>query len=97
MNKKIPGLVSQAVDGLNDIIGEIADRFGLDILSVSHVHEQNEYGRHSYSATAVCLLNGQTLQEIGAILKSENATNKRRYCFPERNKLSINVYEINYN
>jgi hypothetical protein len=32
---------SQVIDGLNDVLGEIASRFGLDILSVSHAWSES--------------------------------------------------------
>ena len=90
------------VDGINDIVGEIADRFSLDILSVSHVVESYPQGqsRHtSITCTAVCSLNGHTREHIGKTLEAENnLPDANLYCFLDRHhKLSVRVAHIRYN
>ena len=93
---------SGLVDGMNDVVGEIADRFSLDILSVSHVIEYYPQGqsRHpSITCTAVCALNGLTKEQIGKTLEAENhLPDANLYCFLDRHrKLSVRVAHINYN
>jgi hypothetical protein len=93
---------SGLVDGINDIVGQIAQRFSLDILSVSHVIEASLQGqsRHtSITCTAVCSLNEHTREHIGKTLEAENQQpDANLYCFPDRhNKLSVRVAHINYN
>jgi len=85
------------VDGINDIIGEIAYRFSLDLLSVSHVVESR--GRTSITCTVVCLLNQWTREQIGKTLEAENHRDDANlYCFLDRyDKLSVRVAEIRYN
>lgn len=90
---------SGLVDGINDIVGQIAHRFSLDILSVSHVVESSPQTHHtSITCTAVCSLNGQTKEQIGKTLAAENhQPDANLYCFSEAYKLSIRVAHINYN
>ncbi len=90
------------VDGMNDIVGEVADRFSLDILSVSHVVEAYPQGqsRHtSITCTAVCSLNGHTREHIGKTLEAENdLPDANLYCFLDRHgKLSVRAAHIRYN
>lgn len=88
------------VDGINDIVLEIADRFELDVLSISHVVEDHPGRNHtSITCTAVCLLNQLAAEYIGETLKAENhEPDSNLYCFLERhNKLSVRVKGINYN
>lgn len=92
--------VSHIIDGLNDVLCVVAYRFGLDILSVSHVFETVSPTDSSFSCTAICSLNGRTLKSIAKTLKAENTPtqpNERLYCFEDANKLSVNVYQIDYN
>lgn len=91
---------SGLVDGINDIVLEIADRFSLDILSVSHILDDNPHRNHSsITCTAVCALNGKSVEKIANTLKAENDQgNGRLYCFLDAsNKLSVRVGEISYN
>ena len=93
---------SGLVDGINDIVGQIANRFSLDILSMSHVVEAYPQGQShhtSITCTAICSLNGHTREHIGKTLEAENnQPNANLYCFLERhNKLSVRVNHINYN
>jgi hypothetical protein len=90
------------VDGMNDIVGEIADRFSLDILSVSHVVEAHPQGQGlhtSITCTAVCALNEFTREQIGKTLEAEkNQPDANLYCFLDRHhKLSVRVAHIRYN
>src|SRR5258708_2532658 len=86
------------VDGINDVVLELAERFSLDLLSISHVVESQPKRHTSITCTAVCQLNQIRAEYIGKTLKEENQLNGRLYCFLERhNKLSVRVSEINYN
>ena len=90
---------SGLVDGINDIVGQFAHRFSLDILSVSHVVESSPQSSHtSIICTVVCSLNGQTKEYIGKTLAAENhQPGANLYCFSEAYKLSVRVAHINYN
>ena len=93
---------SGLVDGINDIVGEITDRFSLDVLSVSHVVEANPQGRGLHTGitcTAVCALTKQTREHIGKTLEAENnLPDANLYCFLDRHgKLSVRVAHIRYN
>jgi hypothetical protein len=92
---------SGLVDGINDVVLELADRFSLDVLSISHVMEDapsRKPNHTSITCTAVCQLNQFSAEQIGETLEPENKLKGRLYCFLERhNKLSVRVSEINYN
>src|SRR5258708_6330114 len=91
---------SGLVDGINDIVLELAERFDLDVLSISHVIDDAQKQHHTgIICTAVCQLNDIAAESLGKTLEAENhELNARVYCFLERhNKLSIRVSEINYN
>ena len=86
------------VDGINDIVGQLAHRFSLDVLSLSHIVESHPAAHTTITCTAVCFLNQLTREEIGKTLKAENhQPNANLYCFLERSKLSVRVKEISYN
>lgn len=92
------------VDGINDQTIILAQRFGMDILSLSHVVEDTydreaHIGAVSITCTAVCALNGADPEYIDEELRAENnAENSRLYCFLELGyKLSVRVSKINYN
>lgn len=87
------------VDGINDIVGQIARRFSLDILSVSHIIEAPPQDSTSITCTAVCLLNKSTTEHIGKTLKEENnRPDTNLYCFLDAcDKLSVRVGKIRYN
>lgn len=86
---------SGLVDGINDVVLGLAQRFSLEILSMSHVVEDEN--ATSITCTAVCLLNEHTAEQIGKTLEAENQKNNL-YCFLERGrKLSVRVDKINYN
>lgn len=87
------------VDGINDIVGQIAHRFSLDILSVSHVVESRPQAYTSITCTAVCLLSEFTREHIGKTLKEENnLPDANLYCFLDASgKLSVRVRKIRYN
>lgn len=88
------------VDGINDVVGELALRFSLDPLSLSHVVESHPAGRTSITCTAVCSLNEFTKEQIGKTLEAENKRpNADLYCFLDAGhyKLSVRVSKINYN
>lgn len=87
------------VDGINDVVVELARRFSLDILSISHVVEDRPKNHTSITCTAVCWLNQFTAEYIGETLRAENhQPDTKLYCFLEqRNKLSVRVSEIRYN
>src|SRR2546429_638582 len=86
------------VDGINDELGEIAQRFGLDVRSISHVVETYIAGDRGITCTAVCLLNGETIDHIGKELEREDhKPGANWYCFAEAFKLSVRVNEIRYN
>lgn len=91
---------SGLVDGINDIVLELAGRFDLDVLSLSHVVDDAEKQHHTgIICTAVCQLNQVAVETIGQILKEEELQrNERLSCFIDRhNKLSVRVSKINYN
>ena len=88
------------VDGINDVVGELAYRFSLDILSLSHVVESHPAGHTSITCTAVCSLNEFTKEQIGETLKGENdQDNANLYSFLDAGgyKLSVRVAKISYN
>lgn len=87
------------VDGINDIVGILAQRFSLDILSMSHVVESHPQSHTSITCTAVCLLNEVTKEDIGKTLEEENhRPNAELYCFLDAGyKLSVRVDKIHYN
>lgn len=86
------------VDGINDIVGQLASRFSLDVLSLSHVIQSHPASETSITCTAVCILNQHTTKEIGKTLKGENHQNRANlYCFLDGHKLSVRVKEIHYN
>jgi len=90
---------SGLVDGINDVVVLLANRFSLDILSVSHIIDPR--GDTSITCTAVCLLNEITLEEIAKTLEAENHLplhDASLYCFLEGGrKLSVRVFKISYN
>lgn len=89
---------SGLVDGINDVVHCIAHRFGLDILSLSHVVDVQRNATTAITCTAVCLLNGETLQHIASVLSAESyEDNANLYCFDDGFKLSVRVNEICYN
>lgn len=96
---------SNIVDGLNDLVCQIASRFSMDIMSVSYIGDTSKSkGTYTRCAcTVIYLLNGQTLESVGATLENESEKGSRKkehaywYCFRERNKITINVSEISYN
>ena len=92
-------LYCELVDGINDIVGQIAHRFSLDILSLSHVIEASPGRNHTaITCTAVCSLNAQTRESVGKTLEAENnRAGANLYCFLEAYKLSVRVAEIKYN
>lgn len=87
------------VDGINDIVGQIAYRFSLDILSISHVVESYPQPESSITCTAVCSLNGLTAEHVGKTLSAENnSPDANLYCFLDAcDKLSVRVSKISYN
>jgi hypothetical protein len=82
------------VNGMNDIVVEIAHRFTLNILSVSHIVESQRYT--SIICTAVCALNEFTADQIGKTLQEEKHPDTNLSCFLDASgfKLSIHVSEI---
>lgn len=90
---------SGLVDGINDIVGQIAHRFSLDILSVSHVIEAPPQINHtSITCTVVCSLNEQTRESIGKTLAAENQKpDTNLYCFLDAFKLCVDAKSIRYN
>jgi hypothetical protein len=93
---------SGLIDGINDIVGRIAQRFSLDIMSVSHAIESRPQNYTSITCTAVCLLNEFPREHIGKTLKEENnLPNANLYCFleggKEGGKLSVRAGKIHYN
>ena len=85
------------VDGINDVVVQLANRFSLDILSVSHIIEPRS--DTVITCTAVCSLNEITAEQIGKALEAEkHLPDANLYCFLEAGrKLSVRVSKIRYN
>ncbi|HEU5375530.1 MAG TPA: hypothetical protein VFV38_08840 [Ktedonobacteraceae bacterium] len=90
---------SGLVDGINDIVLELAYRFDLDVLSISHVLDDALRQNHTgITCTAVCQVNRIAVETIGEMADEENEPGGNLHCFLERpNKLSVRVSGINYN